>query len=147
MSVAALPLPARTPLPARRPGRRAHLRVVPSRRTRRRRRTMALLVGAAVASLLTVVGFHVVLAEHQLALERLEQRTDASERRYQEARLGHAALSSPNRIVDRAAQLGLVAPGPPTAIVVSGEPLPEPDAPATTLHGWTEVKPTLGSGP
>ena len=46
-------------------------------------------------------------------------------------------------------QLGLVPPaGPPTAIPVEGEAPPEPpDAPATTLNGWTDVKPTLGSGP
>jgi hypothetical protein len=106
------------------------------------------MIGVAIVALLTVVGFHVVLAQHQLALEQLEQRTDASERRYQEARLEHAALSSPRRVVERAAQLGLVSPPvPPTAIVVSGDPLPEPDAPTTTLNGWTEVKPTLGNGP
>lgn len=135
-------------VPGIRPARREHLRVVSSRRTRRRRRTMTLVAGAVIVTLLTVVVFHVMLAQHQLALDHLEQRTNAAEQRYQEARLEHASLSSPKRIVDRAGQLGLVPPaGPPTAIPVEGPPPPEPDAPTGTLNGWTDVKPTLGSGP
>jgi cell division protein FtsL len=142
--------PQRAPSPTRRLLPRPHLRLVevPTRRARRRRRTITVATTTIVVTLLTVVVFHVVLAQSQLAIDGLGQRTDAVERRYEEARLEHARLSAPQRIVERAAQLGLVPPDrPPTAVPVTGAVPPEPDAPSTTLHGWTEVKPTLGDGP
>lgn len=141
--------PERAPTPTRRVVPRPHLRLVeaPTRRVRRRRRTITLATTTIVITLLTVVAFHVVLAQSQLAIDNLGRRTDAIERTYEEARLEHARLSAPQRIVERAAQLGLVAPAaPPTAVPVTGELPPEPDAPSTTLNGYTEVKPTLGDG-
>ena len=94
-----------------------------------------------------MVAFHALVAQSQVTLDRLEQRTAAAERRYEQARFEHAKLSAPQRIVDRAAALGLEAPAaPPTAVAVAG---PVPDSPrgtSTTLRGWTEVKPALDDG-
>ena len=114
---------------------------------RRRRRTMLWGWGIAI-TLLTVVAFHVVLAQNQVGLDRLQRRTGAAERRYEEARFEYAKATSPERIMQRAAQLGLTAPAtPPAAVPVAG-PLPqEPDATTDTLNGWTDVKPTLGPSP
>jgi cell division protein FtsL len=101
-----------------------------------------------IVALFTVVGFHVVLAQSQLAIDRLEDRTAAAERRYDDARLEHAKLSAPQRIVQRANEMGLVLPDqPPTPVPVAGELPPAPDAASGTLNGWTDVKPTLGEGP
>jgi hypothetical protein len=100
-------------------------------------------------TLLTIVAFHVVLAQNQVALDRLERRTAAAERRYEEARFEHAQASSPIRVMERAAQIGLVPPtAPPAAVPVESGQMPaEPDSTSTTLNGWTDVKPTLGPGP
>jgi cell division protein FtsL len=124
------------------------LRVVPARtKTRRRRRNLCLAWGA-VFTLLTVVGFHALLAQSQIALEQLEQRTDAAERRYENARYEYAQASSPQRIVERATQIGMVPPGSPaTPVLIDGHAPPDADAPTTTMNGWTEVKPTLGATP
>jgi len=101
-----------------------------------------------VVAVFTVVAFHVILAQSQLAIDRLEDRTAAAERRYDDARLDHAKLSAPQRIVQRANEMGLVLPAqPPTPVPVKGELPPAPDAPSGTLNGWTDVKPTLGEGP
>jgi type II secretory pathway pseudopilin PulG len=104
--------------------------------------------GVAVLALLTVVAFQVFLAQSQVAIDRLERRTAVAERRYEEARYDHARLSAPQRIVERARALGLVAPdAPPTAITVAGEAPAPPDATSPTLRGVAEVKATLGTGP
>lgn len=134
--------------PFRTPAPRPTLRVVPARtQVRRRRRTISLACGAVVM-LLTVVGFHALLAQSQIALDRLERRTDLAERRYENARYEYTQLASPSRITERAAQLGMVPPGAPaTPVVIFGEAPPPADAPSTTMNGWTEVKPTLGDSP
>jgi cell division protein FtsL len=148
---AALVEPRRAPLA--RPVRRPNLRVIParddtSRRARRRRRTVVLAAVLTLAAVFTVVAFHVFLAQGQLAIDTLEQRTATAEREYDDARLEHARLSAPQRIVERAKELGLTLPAqPPTPIAVEGELPPAPDAPNGTMNGWTDVKPTLGEGP
>jgi len=140
--------PWTAPAPTRPTGARPDLRVValPARTVRRRRRTMVLAAGMAVVAVLAAVVFHVLLAQSQITIDRLGQREAAAERRYQDARLERARLAAPQRIVERALQAGLVLPDrPPTAVPVTGELPPAPDAPSDTLHGWTDVKPTLGS--
>jgi cell division protein FtsL len=130
-------------------GRAEHLRVVDSSQSvLTRRRRVALVGSLVVLAVFTIVAFHALLAQSQVAIDRIEQQTTEAERQYEQARYEHAALASPERIVARAAELGLVPPaGPPTAIAVAGEtPLP-PEGTATTLHGWTEVKPTFDSAP
>ena len=129
------------------PAPRLRVVVTPARRIRRRRRTMLWGWGIAI-TLLTVVAFHVVLAQNQVALDRLERRTSAAERRYEEWRFQYAQASSPARIMERAAQLGLTSPAiPPAAVPVAGQVPEEPDATTGTLNGWTDVKPTLGPSP
>jgi hypothetical protein len=99
-------------------------------------------------TLLTVVGFHALLAQSQLALDRLEQRTSVAERQYQDARYEYATAASPHRITTRATELGMVSPGgPPMPVVIAGDVPPPPDAPNTTMNGWTDVKSTLGATP
>jgi cell division protein FtsL len=119
-----------------------------SARALNRRRHIAMLGSIAVLAVFTIVAFHALLAQSQVAIDRIEQQTTEAERKYEQARYEHATLASPERIVARAAQLGLVPPaGPPTAIPVAGEmPLP-PEGTASTLHGWTEVKPTFDAAP
>jgi cell division protein FtsL len=135
--------------PKRERARERHLVVVEtSRRAVHHRRRAALVGSMAVLAVFTIVAFHALLAQSQVAIDRIEQQTTEAERQYEQARYEHATLASPERIVARAQELGLVAPaGPPTAIPVEGEaPLP-PEGTATTLHGWTDVKPTLDDAP
>ena len=116
-------------------------------RTLRRRLKVGALALVAVVAVFAMVAFHALVAQSQVTLDRLEQRTATAERRYEQARFEHAKLSAPQRIVDRASALGLEAPAsPPTAVAVAG---PVPDSPrgtSTTLRGWTEVKPALDDG-
>lgn len=130
--------------------RRAPLALVeaPSRRAAQQRRRLIGLGSAAVIAVFTIVAFHALLAQSQVAIDRLDSRTTAAEQRYEQARYEHAVLASPERIVQRAAELGLVAPaGPPTAIPVDNDLPAPPEGTSSTLHGWTEVKPTLVAAP
>ncbi len=96
------------------PPRRRHLRVVaPAPRSRLLPTTM---VAAAVATVLVLFGLvvvHVFLAQSQLTLDRLTSQVGTAQNRYEQARLTHAELAAPSRIVARAGQLGLVAPAQP----------------------------------
>lgn len=104
--------------------------------------------GITMLGLLTIVVFHVLLAQNQLALDRLERQTQAAEQRYAAERLEYAQLSSPQRIQQEAQQLGLTPPAePPTSITVAGDVPRPPNATATTMNGWEDVKATLGTGP
>lgn len=154
----AIAIPARqragaapSPRPRRSPEtRRAPLALVevPSRRAAKQRRQLTALGSAAVLAVFTIVAFHALLAQSQVAIDRLDQTTAAAEQRYEQARYEHAVLASPERIVKRAAELGLVAPaGPPTAIPVANDLPAPPEGTSSTLHGWTEVKPTLVAAP
>jgi cell division protein FtsL len=106
---------------------------------------MALAAGLTVVAVLAAVIFHALLAQSQITIDRLEQRTAEAERAYQDARLERARLAAPQRVIERAQALGLVPPDrPPTAVPVTGELPPGADATTGTLNGWTEVKPTLG---
>jgi cell division protein FtsL len=140
--------PARSRSGARpRTGRRLLLVETPER-VRGRRRSVAGVVSVAVLALFTIVAFHALTAQSQVTVDRLERQTAVAQRRYERARYEHATLASPERIVQRAAELGLVPPaGPPTAIPMAGDVPEPPDGTASTLHGWTEVKPTLADAP
>jgi cell division protein FtsL len=129
--------------------RRGHLALVDvPGRVQGHRRVLLALGCVAVLALFTVVAFHALLAQSQVAIDRLERQTSTAQRHYEQARYEHASLASPERIVQRAAALGLVPPeGPPTAIPVAGELSAPPEGTASTLHGWTEVKPTLADSP
>jgi len=148
----AVAIPTRTRGVVARPGHapraRSRRHLVAVEEPARRSRALIALGSIAVLALFTIVAFHAMLAQSQVAIDRLERETSAAERRYEQARYEHATLASPERIVQRAGELGLVPPaGPPTAIPVAGELPTPPEGTATTLHGWTEVKPTLADAP
>jgi cell division protein FtsL len=125
------------------------LRVVPARTATRRRRRTILSAWATVVALLTIVAFHALLAQSQIALDRLEQQTAKAEQRYEEARYQRSLLASPARITKRAMELGLILSGQPVRVVpVAGDDVPEPpDAPSGTFGGYTNVKSTLSTTP
>ena len=96
-----------------------------------------------------VVAFHVMLAQGQVGLAKLQTEVSSAERDYQQARYAHAQAASPDRIIALATKMGLVpADRPPLPVAV-----PEPAAPSTdtsgggTLDGYTTVKSSLADGP
>jgi cell division protein FtsL len=150
-SRAARPAPTRAPV-RRVPGTQLQLRVVDATAVRRKRRARVglwLLTVVVTASLVAVVAFHVVVAQGQLEIDRIEERTSLQQERYQELRSLVAQQSSPEEIARRAKELGLVEPaGPPTS--VSGPPdpaTPPPSSIPSTTDGWETVKPHLDPTP
>ncbi|HEY5165683.1 MAG TPA: hypothetical protein VIJ44_07020 [Acidimicrobiia bacterium] len=123
MAVAAPPARVRTasrrsaaaPAPRRvAPPRRDHLRVVaPARRARRVHRSVLLAAVGTVLAVLALVTFQVMTAQSQLTLDHVSHQVDDAQRRYDQARLVNAQLSSPSRIAARALLLGLVPPAAP----------------------------------
>ncbi|GMU77643.1 MAG: hypothetical protein AMXMBFR46_04420 [Acidimicrobiia bacterium] len=106
---------------------------------------MLVAVGAAIV--LTIVAFHVVLAQTQVRLEQIRARTVAAEARYEAQRLENGELSSPARITGRATELGLAVPAvAPVAIAVPGD-VPRRGGDSSALADWTEVKRHLDSTP
>jgi hypothetical protein len=100
-------------------------------------------------SLVAVVAFHVVVAQGQLDIDRIEQQTQVQQERYQELRALVARQSSPEEITGRAANIGLVeASGPPTAVPGPPDlPSPPPASTPSTTDGWETVKPHLDPTP
>ncbi len=137
---------AGAPLAHPAPPRRAqHLRLVeaPTRVTRHRRRVVFAAI-LSVLTVLTVVAFHVELAQGQIALDQLGGRVTAAQRAYERARLEHAQLSAPARIVARAGELGLVSPTrPPTVINAPGDAAAASPQQSTPLANYGTVKPSL----
>ena len=147
--------PARRASPsARRPARatarkpvaaRPDLRVVPARA--RVGSVGTLLVLFTVFALVSAVVFHVVLAQHQLQLDRLNMQIATEQRSYEQHRLTTSLLASPQRIIQEAERLGLVVPAEPAQYLrVPGAPMPSlgDGATADTLADWAKAKPSLG---
>ena len=146
-------------VPIRRPraaSRRPHLRAVDVAAMKRARRVRALLWTLAVVvvcSLITAVGFHVVLAQSQLELEELRSQVAAQQHEYETQRLITAYLSSPERIVSEAEAIGMVTPEEaPIAVGVPTSPATDDsitvDGPSTTLaDSWAQTKPYLADQP
>jgi len=128
---------------------RPALRVAPARA--RTGRLGTLLALTTLFALVSAVVFHVVLAQNQLQLDRLNGQIAAEQRVYEQHRLVAAQLSSPERIIQQAERLGLVPPaGPPQPLLVPDAPLPASDPGASvpsTLQDWTKAKPSLGTQP
>ncbi len=112
-----------------------------------------MLLGAV--SVFAIVAFHVVLAQGQLRLDRLSGQTAVQQDRYEKLRLDVAQRSAPERIVTRAAELGLVPAGQAT-FVATPSPSGAPSGPGTgsdaptspTLaKGWARVKAHLAVQP
>jgi cell division protein FtsL len=149
------PLPRRVPVAGRRPrpATRRLAGVEARRRVRRVRRMLWCCGTLIVCSLIAAVAFHVVLAQSQLQIERLNRETIVEQHRYEQLRLEVARLASPERVVARARELGLVLPAEPSKIVTvptdPGSPAAaSPDSTATTLaESWPKVKPHLAARP
>jgi hypothetical protein len=102
---------------------------------------------SVVAVVLTIVGFHAVLAQNQVKLDRIREDIAVAEARYDQARLKNSELSSPARITARAGDLGLVVPeGAPVAVPVPGR-VPKRGSSSDVMKDWSEVKGNLESSP
>ncbi|HEX7521683.1 MAG TPA: hypothetical protein VF441_06435 [Acidimicrobiia bacterium] len=100
--------------------------------------------------MVTAVAFHVMLAQGQLRMDQIGRTITVEQNRYEAARLQVDELSAPQRIIDRAKQLGFVEPSdPPTFLSVAGvPPAPaDPGARSSSLDDWRKVKPQLGAQP
>jgi cell division protein FtsL len=143
----------RTSTSARRPARkipaapaRPNLQVVPARA--RVGRVGTLLAVFTVFALVSAVVFHVMLAQNQLQLDRLNTKIATEQRAYEQHRLTTTLLASPQRIIQEAERLGLVVPAEPAQYLsVPGAPMPSlgDGATADTLADWTKAKPSLGA--
>ena len=137
---------------ARRPARKdsavrvkPNLRVVPDARARTGR-IGTLLVLFTVFALVSAVVFHVVLAQNQLQLDRLNTQIAQEQRSYEQHRLTTSLLASPPRIIQEAERLGLVVPPEaPQYLYIDGAPMPTlgDGATADTLADWTKAKGSL----
>ena len=96
----------------------------PRRAHRRRRRARVarpfaigrlgvLLAIVTVFALVTAVVFHVVLAQNQMELDRLDAQITKEQRVYEKRRLAASVLASPQRVIQEAERLGLVMPPEP----------------------------------
>ncbi|MBV8952127.1 MAG: cell division protein FtsL [Actinobacteria bacterium] len=138
------------PVPALEPADR-HLRVVDEKAARRERQ---LRVGiwvfglVSVVSVFVVVAFHVMVAQSQLQLDRLNRQVTAQQQQYERLELQAAQLSSPDRIATRAEQLGMQPGGPSTFITVpeSGASRPA-QGPTSSTADYQKVKQHLGTRP
>ena len=110
-------------------------------------RVGALLAVVTVFALVTAVVFHVVLAQNQMELDRLNGKIATAQRTYEQRRLQSSLLASPQRVIQEAERLGLVQPPAPAQILyVPNAPLPETDdgSTADTIADWSKTKPSLG---
>jgi len=110
-------------------------------------RVVAFVVVATVLALVTAVMFHVVLAQHQMELDRLNVQIAKEQRRYEQDRLTTSALAAPQRVIQEAERLGLVqSPVPAQYLWVPDAPPPagDVDRTTTTIEDWSKVKPNLG---
>ena len=108
----------------------------------------AVLVFATIAVLVLAVVFHVMLAQRQMQLDRLNVQIAKEQRAYEQNRLIEANASSPQQIITKAQSLGLVPPAEPaTYLTVPGAPLPSASAgePSTTIDEYGKVKAELGN--
>jgi len=98
-----------------------------------------------VFALVSAVVFHVLLAQNQLELDRLNSRITTEQRTYEQRRLTTSLLASPQHIVQEAQRLGLVLPPePPTYLEVPNAPMPATaDGSSTTIADWSKTKPSL----
>jgi cell division protein FtsL len=158
---AAVPRTDPAPAPAAEP--RRHLRVVPDTKlspAQRRRRARALLItgiAGAAAIGLALVYFHVVLAQRQFALDRLNSQVLKAQATYQDRRLQVSGLQSPQHIISMAeGQLGMQQPAnvtyvdPPAGHSAQGTGTssltPSSTAPAGDAN-WPQIKSALAGIP
>lgn len=137
------------------PLRPRHLRVVepgtlsPAQRRRRARAMLMAFIGAASFIGFALVYLHVVLAQRQFGIDRLDAKVQQEQAAYQNLRLQVAQLGSPAQIISTAVgQLGMVQPSgvtylaPPAGTSSSAAP----PAPASSGISPSTVAP-LGAVP
>ncbi len=110
-------------------------------------RVGTLLAVVTVFALVTAVVFHVVLAQHQMELDRLNVRIAQEQRVYEQRRLTSSLLASPERVIQEAERLGLVVPPEPAQYLwVPNAPMPKANdgSTAETITDWSKTKPSLG---
>jgi cell division protein FtsL len=110
-------------------------------------RVGALLAIVTVIALVTAVVFHVVLAQNQMELDRLNGQIAKEQRVYEQRRLTSSLLASPPRVIQEAERLGLTMPQEPAKYLsVPGAPMPKTDdgSTADTIADWSKTKPSLG---
>jgi len=138
--------------PNRGDGARARLTVAPDV-ARRRLRARLLMWGAAlvtVASLFTLVAFHVFEAQSAFTLERLSKERTNEQLRYARLRDQVARLSSASAVIDAANRLGMVqGPGVVTLSVASAQSATGTQASPVTVSGdsYDRTKQALGPTP
>jgi hypothetical protein len=122
---------------------------------RRARLLVAVTVAVFAAMVFGLVGVHVILAQNQLRLDRLNAEAAADQVSYERLRLQVAQLESPARIVQDANNLGMVMPPGVTYLMppTPATPQASPSGPAATTTApatssdWPEVKPELAARP
>ena len=106
-----------------------------------------LLAIVTVFALVTAVVFHVVLAQNQMELDRLNTQITKEQRVYEHRQLATSVLASPQRVIQEAEKLGLVLPDAPAQyLYVPDAPMPNADDASTseTIADWSKTKPSLG---
>ncbi len=103
-------------------------------------------VGIVAAALLGVM-VHAFMAEAQMRVGQVGDEMATEQHRYEEARLRAAELSSPAKIVARAASLGLHAAASARPVSVAGVRVNSPDPSAHTTSPWQEAKRALDAEP
>jgi hypothetical protein len=104
-------------------------------------------VVVTIVALVTAVVFHVVLAQNQMELDRLNGQIAKEQRTYEQRRLAASQLASPQRVIQEAERLGLVQPPDPAqTLYVPNAPLPKTDdgSTADTIADWLKTKESLG---
>jgi hypothetical protein len=103
---AVAPLPRSRPAPNTRP----NLRVAPETRRRRRRARLLVFITClvTVASLFTLVSFHVFAAQSAFELDKLAKQRTNEQLRYERLRDTVARQSSPDAVIAEAQRLGMV---------------------------------------
>ncbi len=103
-------------------------------------------------SLLASAVFHALLAQGQQRLDRLDHRVSVAQQRYDQLRLQLDQLSAPQRIIDEATKLGMVAPAdvqtitpPPGSGYDKGDRNDAAATQAAANTDYTAVKPYLGT--
>ena len=141
-----------------------HLRVVEPRKLTpaERRRRAHLLLGGGVALLVTVVFglvyMHVVLAQRQFAIDRVNTKVQNEQAQYQALRLQVAQLGSPQNVIATAeGQLGMVQPASVNYLTpnqtVSGSSASGSQRPASSNQApagdadWPQIKSQLAGSP
>jgi len=110
-------------------------------------RVGALLAFFTVFALVSAVVFHVVLAQNQMQLDRLNVEIAKEQRTYEQRRLTASLLASPSRIIQEAERIGLVVPATPAQYLYADDaPMPKTNdgATADTIADWSKTKPSLG---